>query len=157
MYKNIFYFLTVFTVFLLVTHGSAQSNNYIQLGPEMNFTQADSANQQKTVKSLALSASVHQKLNDFFSVGIGYSFGRAWHRNQWANLHKYTVLATVISRSVTFSLLYEYIYVKLPDLKSSGSGLGVKVDLSPFKQLPHLSFFLSANVKNQALGINYLF
>ena len=154
MKKN---FLWLSLVFLLINLTHAQQIYYIQLGPEINFTQADSVDKQVTVKSFTLSAIVNQKLNEHLSIGAGYSFGRAWHRSKWVNLHKYILLATLVSHQVSYSVVYEYFYAKLPNLNISGGGLGVKINLNPFKANTRLSFFLSANIKNQALGFNYLF
>lgn len=136
-----------------------QNTYYIQLGPEVNFTQASFANGQteEVVKSVGLIAVLNQKLTDHISVGGGYTFGRAWYEDNWTNLHKYSLLATVFNHYVSFSVVYEYLYIKLPNLNSSGGGLGVKINLNLLPKFPRLSLVLSANIKNQALGLNYSF
>ncbi len=157
MQKTIFSLFFLFVLFSTYIFG--QNNYYIQLGPEVNFTQAYFNNTQEegTVKSVGLIAVLNQKLNDYVSIGGGYTFGRAWYEDNWTNLHKYSLLATVFSRYVSFSLVYEYLYIDLPDLNASGGGLGVKINLNIFSKLPHLSLALSANTKNQSIGLNYLF
>ncbi len=138
----------------------AQKNNYsIQLGLENNFTQTSLKvdKQRASIHSFGISAMLDRKINDCISVATSYTFGRAWYKRRWTNLHKYSLMAGVSVKRVSFFLAYEYIYVDLLNLNIPGGCLGIKIYLKPFRELPYLLIKFGANIKNQLIGVNYSF
>ncbi len=158
-------YLIIFLALLLsVGFIYAQQASYtIEVGPELNFTQAQKKQTTSaktsgvTVKSFMFGAELQRKVNQFLSLGVAYAFGRGIYRHSnFFNVHKYSLLGTVNLPRISFSVVGEYIYADAPGLSFSGSGLGVKILylLSPHG---HLAVAAAANIKNQSLGLAYTF
>jgi len=155
--------LIILTILFSFGNLLAQTNNWqVQVGPEVNFTEARTLTTDTTVTedvnitSSCFSAGLMKNLGYDISIGGIYAFGRTSYKKETASVHKYGVVGSVISGSVIFSLVYEYIYTKLPNVKINGSGMGVKINFAPFESYK-VNFWLSANRKNQALGISLIY
>ncbi len=157
--------LIILVVFIALSNLFAQDNNgwQVQVGPEVDFTEAKTlatdsiASKNINITSFCLSTGLMKNIfTDNIYIGGIYSFGRISYHNESTNVHKYSIVGSVIAGPATFSLLYEYIYTKLNKVDVNGSGLGVKIAFAPFKN-QRLVFFASANQKNQALGLVYTF